>query len=288
MDTNEPAASLPDNLLHHLSYSTELQSWPEAEPLRRAFGLMSWAIGAVAKVQSDIAMPNDTAAAAAFGRCFWQLRAALVLAEQGFNSEVRNIIRSVYESAGTGRMLAKEAAQAEQWLRKGEWWPERKVRDWLRTARNESEEGVKIYTNFYRLASAWAHPTAESCMGLMVDDGTTISPMPEIAYNAEASRQAVREITLATVFACFALKNAVVDESVLDPNWRQELSQLARDLSGEPMEHLDRDWQAEQERFKVLLAKVRSADTLDEALRNHPRSFHNLNAEIRPGDPEEE
>ncbi|MDJ0466806.1 hypothetical protein [Streptomyces sp. H27-C3] len=54
-----------------------------------------------------------------------QLEAATVMLSYGFYGVVRNILRSVYESAGLGRTLAKDVDMADKWLRKNHWWPDR-------------------------------------------------------------------------------------------------------------------------------------------------------------------
>lgn len=265
-----------DHLQHQQEFLQRLSSWPEAMPLNHASRLLYWAVCNYASIPSDALLPTNTAGAACFARCFWQLRGALGLAELGFNAEARNLLRSAYESAGLGRILALDEAGADDWFADPKRWPHKRVRRWIDETQLIPGAAGEDYAGFYQLASAWAHPSAESCMPALSDDGTTTSPSLTITFDEDASRQAVREITLAIVFTCFAIKNALGSEQVLDPNWFKELGDLARELTGQPMEHLKRDWEKERVRFAAFMDKVHTADQAQEVLANHSRSVRNL------------
>lgn len=275
MTAMSPDGSL-DNLQHQQAFLQGCATWPEQALFSRAARLFHWALQNYMSVSSDALLPNDTAAAACFGRCFWQLRGALAMAEQGLNAEARNLLRSAYESAGLGRILARDAADAEDWRANPKRWPHRRVRRWIDESEHIPDAAGQDYADFYRLASAWAHPTAESCMPVMIDDGTSVSPSVRITFDEDASRQAVLEITLATVFTCFAIKNALIDETVVDPRWFEDLVGLARELTGEPLQHLNRDWEAERAKFDEFVRRIHSAGDAQVVLANHPQSFQNL------------
>ncbi|WP_331768912.1 hypothetical protein OG948_59380 (plasmid) [Embleya sp. NBC_00888] len=278
MNNEDSPSDLPDNWAHHHRFGTALPTWPESDHLGRAFTLYGGFVHALTGTPVEGAFPNAIAAAALFGRGYTQLRAAYELAAQGFNAEAFNLLRSVYESTGLGRMLAKEEGTAQKWIEKGQWTPDKKVREWLGEAQHESEDGVRPYANFYREASAWAHPKAVSCLGLLHVEDDVINVQTTIIFDADTSRKVVSAITWTTVFACFALRNAVVDERVIPPEWRQELFALARALSGDAMPHLERDWEQERTRFESVLSRLRDANELTETLRTDPRSWDNLSA----------
>lgn len=80
------------------------------------------------------AFPNDISALACLGRSYRQLRAAVTLMMNGYCTEARVILRSVYGNAAVARMLARDPQKAEKWLRKQHWYPDREVRSWFSDA----------------------------------------------------------------------------------------------------------------------------------------------------------
>lgn len=86
----------------------------------------------------------------------------------------------------------------------------------------------------------------------------------------------LREISAQGVFTCFAIQRALVDARVLAPEWREELAQLAMEVTGQEMPHLSRDWAVEREEYEALQRHVLPAEALDEALRQHPNSWKNI------------
>jgi hypothetical protein len=72
------------------------------------------------------------------------------------------------------------------------------------------------------------------------------------------------------------MRNSVVDEAAIDPQWRRDLYELAREQSGDAEPHLARDWAAEEEKYDAVMGRLQDVSTLDEVLNTHPRSWRNL------------
>jgi len=117
---------------------------------------------------------------------------------------------------------------------------------------------------------------------VLEQDGS-VNPKLTTRFDPDAVQMLLREVAAEAVFACFALQRAMVDENMLPPLWRQRLAELAREISGQEMAHLARDWDAEQRRFEALQAHVRPADQLEDYLRTHPNSWHNVQSRMREG-----
>jgi hypothetical protein len=60
-------------------------------------------------------------------------------------------------------------------------------------------------------------------------------------FAEEEFRACAAEISGPAIFACFALRNAAVDERAIHPRWRQDLYDLARETFESDMVHLERD-----------------------------------------------
>jgi hypothetical protein len=177
---------------------------------------------------------------------------------------------------GLARVLAKEPKMAEQWLKEGKWFPDKRVRQWLADVRQDPPEQLENWKNFYSEASAWAHPTAESCMAQLKVETDAFVLSPLVKFSSGECRGTVSLLSSTAVFACFAFRNAVVDERAIDPNWRRDLYDLAREVSDDPMSHLDRDWQAEKEHFDAVMTKLRDRRHLKRELKMNPRAWDNL------------
>lgn len=63
---------------------------------------------------------------------------------------------------------------AEEWLRKERYFPDSSVRRWIREVRQDPKATVKGFKEFYEEYSAWAHPTAKSCLALLDIEGTVV------------------------------------------------------------------------------------------------------------------
>jgi len=217
--------------------------------------------------------PNTLAALACLASCFRGLRASTLLAVHGYTTESRTVVRRVYESAALARMLAKEPQLAEQWLHKVD-FPDKSVRRWFergRTGRGRSE-----FHEFYSESSAYAHPTVRSTLPLLLTDDPSGPPLDTGRDSAEAIT-ALKEIASEGVFVCFALKNALVNPTVLAPEWHRTLAELA-EAGGADVDHLTRDWDADEARYSKLLESVIPAEDLDSYLAGHPNSAHNIMA----------
>lgn len=241
---------------------------------------------AAAAVAEEHAERNAVASVACFTRAYRQLRAAALLAHAGYYSEVGSLLRGVYEAAGTGQKLAKEPEEAERWLEKEEYWPEKKVRSRLNglvETDEERQEAERQYAAFYRLASAEAHPTAASTLPLLSVSGGTISPRLETTFEQSQFENCLWRIAAVGTFACFAMRNAAVNERAIPPGWRALLHALqaqlveAKGSGDEDLSHLKRDWEAEQRSFNEIVERTLRAEGIEERLRAHPLSWDNLN-----------
>jgi len=280
---DSPAQDVSWFVRHLVQYGEAADQLPELDQLGRAMNLFLYASRRQTVFPNDSTFPNDMAGSACMARAAQQLEATTVLVSYGFHAEVRNLLRSVYESVGLGRTLAKardKREMADKWLKDGVYWPDKIVRRWLDENQVVEPGAVEDYRSMYREMCAWAHPMARSCMGLFADRGDALELIPEPAFDLELCRQTIVEIAATAVFACFAFRNALAKEEVIDPAWRRDLKDLAEELAGQPLPHLERDWVAEHERYDAMIARLRTMDELDEMLRQHPRSFDNLS---KPG-----
>lgn len=243
----------------------------------RALNLLAWGLESAPQPWS-VTFPNDFAALVCFTRAFRQIRAASLLCHFGYYTEVGAVLRGVYEAAGLGRLLAKEPERAERWLRDGTWFPDREVRAWLIEFRSD-QKAASPYASFYKQLSQIAHPVAKSCLPLVDFEVAVPRMMLQTRFDQEAFDLHLREIAATALFTCFAFRNASVDEERLPPNWRQELYELAEEVSGRDLPHLAREWDREDARFRALVERIRRANELDEALDAEPSSWRNVRDE---------
>jgi hypothetical protein len=248
---------------------------------RRAVVLFAAGLAMVPRLEWRDVFPNDFSAVACLARAHRQLRAALLLMMWGYSAEVRPILRFAYEACGLARMLAHEPARAEKWLRKMQWFPDREVRQWFASLSGNATgqtpaEILSTYRSGYNAMSARSHPTAIACMSSMRIEEIGPELQLESVFVEEEFRSCAAEIAATALFACFTLRNAAVDERAIDPNWRRDLYDLARDVQAKEMPHLERDWAEEQRRYAELQQRVQSAAHLRERLRDDPRSWTNL------------
>ncbi len=113
-------------------------------------------------------------------------------------------------------------------------------------------------------------------MGLITVEADNFRLRPAIIFDEQACQQTVGLLASTALFACFAFRNSVVDERAIDPEWRQDMYELAREMSSTPMPHLDRNWQAEQEHYDAVMANLNDRKYLKGQLRTHPRAYANL------------
>jgi hypothetical protein len=245
------------------------------ERLSRSIGLLASVIQSIPSLRWGKLEVNDFAARACFVRALRQIRAASMLAMFGYYSEIGLVLRGAYESAGLGRVLAKDPQKAERWLKKGQWFPEAEVRAWLR-AGGMNSESLNDYTVGYQQLSSWAHPTAASCLRLVEIAPSGPSLRLRTYFDEEYLRHWIREITATAVFASFAVRNAAVSETVIDPRWRQDLYELAETVFERTLPHLHRDWEVERELHARYRRRVLPVAGIDERLDADPRSWRNI------------
>ncbi|WP_412539443.1 hypothetical protein R8Z50_26825 [Longispora sp. K20-0274] len=251
-------------------------STPSGQQMTESVNLLGQLLAQIPSTAWDDTFVNDFSARACLTRSYRQLRAAITLLTYGYYGEALATLREVYESAGLARVLAKDAKMAEQWIKKGQWFPDSKVRGWIADAWDLSEDKAGIYGQHYKRMSAWAHPTASSSMHLVTFGEAGPSFRTETVYDATFFGLCMKEIAATAVFACFAVRNAAANEALIDPAWRKQLHELTEKISGEELEHLQRDWDAEERRFEALVERVRPEAELDDHLREHPLSWENL------------
>lgn len=265
-----------DDVIHLGRFVQDASGWPESEYIRTVYSLLGFATYYKTEFPVSITFANELGGTVALARTGMQMRAAYILAAHGFNAEVRNLLRSAYESAGLARVIAKDGQIAERWLKEGHYFPDSAVRRWIRKIRNDPQSTVEGFKDFYENYSAWAHPTATSCLPLVKVDNDRLILDPSVSYDSTRSRTVLMEIAIVGLFACFAWRNAFVDETILPTAWRRDLYDLARKMSGDYMPHLERDWQDEESRHQKFLENIKNASEMDETLRNDPGSWHNL------------
>ncbi len=218
--------------------------------------------------------PNTVAAVSCFIRALNGLQASVLLCLSGFYTESQAAVRGVYESAGLGRMLAHDSPMAERWLHQGTWVPDRSSRAFIGSL--IAEGGEDVYREYYRNASALAHPTALSTLPYVFNSDGEYHPVWEPVLDITRCQAIMREIVVEAAFVCFAIRMAAVDEEAMDPTWLRNLSDLAREVTGQEMPHLDRDWTARQIQFDLFRSKIRHDSELDEALESDPNSYRNI------------
>lgn len=224
---------------------------------------------------------NDLSARICFARALRQIRAASMLLMFGYYSEIGLVLRGAFESAGLGRMLAKEPEMAERWLKKGQWFPETDVRSWLRSG-GAKDDTLKDYTEGYKRLSALAHPTALSCLGLLDPEPARPSLRLRSDFDEPSFRYWVREITATAVFSSFALRNAAVNEVVLNPVWRKDLYELAEEVYQTTLPHLHRDWEEERRRHEEYRERILPVAEIDQRLDASPHSWRNIRKDFEP------
>lgn len=178
---------------------------------------------------------NDFSAIACFTRAFGAIRSAVAMVLFGYYAEARSTMRACYEAAGLGRMLAKDVPMAEKWLSKKEWVPDSKVRASIEA--QVLPDGMNSpYREFYRRATAAAHPSAESSVRLALKDTGNIHLQLVPEFDAQLSVMTLSEIAYESIFVCLALRRAIAKEAAFPPAWDQALSRLAGDVTGQTME----------------------------------------------------
>jgi len=218
--------------------------------------------------------PNVLAGVACLASAFRGLRAATLLAMNGYPSEARAIVRRTYEAATLARMLAHEPALAEKWLKEGEWFPDREVRKWFGVQSPPGEQR-SAYQEYYNGASSYAHPTLRSTGSLLLTADDTGRLSLNTGTDIAETLVVLQEIAAETVFVGLALRNGLVDPQVLSPAWHQHLDVLAT-KAGVDLPNLRKDWAEADLAYGRFLAAVMPAEEVDTYLREHPNSYNNI------------
>jgi hypothetical protein len=222
---------------------------------------------------------NELAAVACFARAFRGLRAATILATEGLYLEARVYVRDVYESAGLGRLLAREPKKADDWLQRERWVKDNEVRQYAENFTAPGEDPANSpYREYYRVASALHHPTARGCLPLLLA-GPNEPCRPRLAseYDGDELDGVLREIAAETTFVCYTMINATAEQAAVDPLWRRAVAELTKEVARDvDWSHLDRNWIADQQAFDELRAHVVGADGIDQELDLHPNSVRNV------------
>ncbi len=214
--------------------------------------------------------PNTIAGLACMGRALSQIRAAWYLLLNGYYIEVEALLRGAYEAGALSRLLAHEPRMAEQWLRKGRWFPDRDVRAWF-------GDDDKAYSQVYGYMSSMTHPTAASTRGFILEEGETYSVRLTNRFEDEEFDEQLDHLIMVALWLCFAIRNAAISEEALSPDWRRALADLASEVAPEETwAHLERKWDEEESRWRELLERVMTASELDAALDADPLSWRNL------------
>ncbi len=184
-------------------------------------------------------------------------------------------------------MLAKLPDKAEKWLVKGDWFPDRIVRDYIEG--QTTPVNGSPYQAFYKMSSANSHPTAKTSAYLVFEpESVRLRPKLHPQFNADYAIRTLHEIAGVTLFTLFAMRRAMVSQNFLPEWWLQGLAQLANDVYDADWSHLEQDWNAHNERYAELNASTIPSERLDEYLRIHPNSFFNIQKRQAAEEEEEE
>ena len=221
---------------------------------------------------------NDFSAAACFSRAYRAIRASTLVTVFGYYEEVPTLLREAYECAAMGRYLARQPQLADKWLESGEWVPDRKVRAWF-----GDTEGV--YSDRYGGLSRRSHPTAAACLRLIDarEEGYVLRLASE--FKGGTYTDCLYEGLATLIWMIFALKNAVADEEIIPPDWRQASVEWAEEAgallsrhtgAAINFDHLDHDWEKISAGYERLVGSVHRSDTLESVIDQHPSSVRNL------------
>lgn len=211
------------------------------------------------------------------GRALSALKAAVALAVAGYYTEVEVLLRSAYESASLGRMLAKEPGLADEWLTKNTWVPDRRVRRWIEERRGDGSSIA--FADYYRQASNATHPTANAALRSVRSDEEAW----ELGLVPEFEEQTVMTLlgmcASATAFVCSALRNSAAEDEALMPGlgpWIKDIvDRIGNRLEGEGSRD-STDWEEVERRRVELVERARPTVELDKELNSNPMSWRQL------------
>lgn len=280
--TANPFEDLPtpeegmDDARHFAEICDWLGTSSEYQRAQHAVQLLHDGLGLIPPLTPQTAFPNVVGGTSCLTLATRQIRAATQLVMWGYYTEVRCLLRAAYESASLARMLAHDSATAERWLQRSSWVPQKHVDKWSGEGLGFDEETVRGFCRAYGEFSAFAHPSARAALTTVEEDGESMRFCVESRVNLDVVASLLLEIEAVAVFACFAMRNAAVNEEAIDPVWREALHECARTTLSGDLPHLQRDWQSERDAFARLRRKARDAGDLDQELRINPNSWDNL------------
>lgn len=236
--------------------------------------------------------PNNIAAMTLLTRAYQGLQAAANLCALGFYIEATAVIRTVYECAGLARSLAHNPGRAEEWVFAQSWVRDKFSRDFGRAMSspefirevNEwagADDDSFAHSKFYDFVSKYSHPLAKSTLPFLFNPNNHNEPGLYPAFEENWFKDCALLITSQAVTVAYALRNAAADFTAFPAEWHQRLAAIARRITGQPMTHLDRDWQEHQARFDAVVDEMRHSDELDGALDMDPRSRRNASRRLR-------
>lgn len=255
----------------------ETEPWlGELTRLHELMKALEWALTLASHSDPRSLFANEVAGLSWLVRAYRGLQAAANLTVMGFYTEARAAIRAVYESAGVARMFAHDVPLAEKWLRKQEWVPDQSSRQFAAAMAGGDEDAKIPHQTYYNRGSASAHPAAVTSLPDLLDPNGLIKMKLYPASDHAQFVALANELTMEALFVAFCLRNALADPELLPPGWHQTIARHARELSGEPMQHLDDDWAERQRRYEAMHQHVRPEAEIDEFLRSHPNSVDNV------------
>lgn len=227
--------------------------------------------------------PNTVAAVSCFARAYHGIQASALLCVTANYTEARTLIRGVYEAAGLGRTLAHESELAEKWLHSHKWLSDKFARSYQKSFTTADPNSDRNYGSYYQAASNTAHVTVKSTVPYAFNHDARVNLTFGSVSRSEQLISVLREIVIMALFTCFCLRNACTDSRLLGSKWNQALADIAKDVSGKELPHLNQDWSADDEFLTRFLAHVRHDEDLNDALTTDPTAYDNVRKRMEEG-----
>lgn len=229
----------------------------------------------------DRTFANDLAARAGLARALRSIRAAVHLVWTGYPEEAAALLRLAYEAAGLARVLAKDVEGANDWLVKGHSWPDSRVRRWIRENRDKAAAGDLDAA--YSLLSAYAHPSARSCMAQIDIEPTGPQARLSTRFSEDAFRSQLWYVAATAIFVVFCARNAAAGPSGDSlPSWWHEAAANLMETYVEwanldmNVEHVREHATRHAERWSSLKEEMADLEDLEAALDEDPDSWRNV------------
>ncbi|MDV8056475.1 hypothetical protein [Rhodococcus sp. IEGM 1343] len=221
--------------------------------------------------------PNNVAAIACLGRAYQGVQSCVILCVTGLYLDAKASIRLVYEAGGLATALAKSTQDAEQWLHENHWKSDAFTRK-IRKELSGGDKGARRnYEQFYKQASAYAHPAATSVMpvifGRDTDERFGVRLYPE--FDEQQFRSVAREIVAVALHVAYSAVEATAAIETIPADWLAHLDETQAKFD-KSIPAIERDWNEHERRHKILTGRVRHDDELDQALTEDETSTRNL------------